>query len=614
MGYVAHSIPSYKSTAEKAALLYSIDGGVNYSTDGLLIADGQASVCKNMWLKNGIITSRPEFADVLDGLLDGGDVHSTYYFEDNMIIHCGTKLYSVGKGGKVSELLSGLPDSHSVPIEFSGLLYIYCEIHIFSVDRTLKAEEKMPYAPLYREKIHKSGDKNPGGTLVTTFEANVFAPYISITYSSSYDSTGIYLKDYYFPYDFDKTKRFEIFYKGEKLTESQYIYDDEGFDLKGVKPKESGDIKLSYFTTDEKICKKANMSGYTTGTAFGGGTLEGTRVILAGNPALPGKYFSSELADGLYFKENSGGTIGAGAENITAFSRQHGYLLIFTENTVSRMNYNYTSENGGYFSVHTINSTLGCDAPESVAVIDNRTVFVNSSGGVYIVDTLENYDMLNIVPISRNITDESRSRGLFALSEEQLKKSVCCLYERKYMLLAGDKIFIWDYGQIPYTSSSDYAKAEKRLVWFEFDAVPDTVSVMAVKSDLFTVKRTEENTGILQMLNVSANKLPSTEYELRTKSMDMNAPHTQKVLKAFNFECKTQRETDVEILFYADGEKYYSIKQHVVPDKDGCAVVFSKLPGHVLERFSFCIKCATPDTGIFNIELNYITTKSNLKR
>ncbi len=613
MGYVTHNIPSYSSTAVKTALLYSIDGGVNYSTDGLLISDGQASVCKNMWLQNGIITSRPEFAKVENGDFEGKTIHSRYYFEEHMIIHCGTKLYSVGQNGKVSELLSNLPDAHSVQIEFSGLLYIYCGKYIFAVDRTLKAEEKMPYAPLYRENIYRGVDNSVGGTKVEAFEANIFAPCVSVTYSNAYGSGGDTFKDYYFPYDFDKTRKFEVYYKDEKLAEDKYTYDDEGFDLRGIKQKESGEIKLCYFTTNESICKKADMSGYTVGTAFGGGTLEGTRVILAGNSEHLGKYYTSELADGLYFKEDSGGTIGAGTENITAFSKQHGYLLIFTENTVSRMNYNYTSENGGYFSVHTINSTVGCDAPESVAVIDNRTVFVNSTGGVYIVDTLENYDMLNIVPISRNITDVSRSRGLFALSEEQLKSSVCCLYERKYMLLAGDKIFIWDYGQVPYSSSTNYAGTEKRLVWFEFDTAPETVSIMAVKSDLFVIKSVDEK-NTLHMLDISQDRLDTTEYELRTKSMDMNAPHTQKVLKTFNFECKTHKETDVEILFYADGELYHSAREHIVPDKDGCAVISSRLPKYLLERLSFCIKCRTPGTGIFNIQLNYIISKSNLKK
>lgn len=613
MGYVVHNIPSYSSTAVKTALLYSIDGGVNYSTDGLLISDGQASVCKNMWLQNGIITSRPEFAPVENGMFDGEKINSRYYFEEHMIIHCGTKLYSVGRKGAVSELLSGLPDEHSVPIEFSGLLYIYCGKYIFAVDRTLKAEEKMPYAPLYRENIYRSDDKSLGGTKVEAFEANIFAPCVSVTYAHSYSAGGNTLKDYYFPYDFDRTRKFEVYYKDEKLAEDKYTYDDEGFDLKGIKQKENGEIKLCYFTTNESICKKADMSGYTVGTAFGGGTLEGTRVILAGNSEHLGKYYTSELADGLYFKEDSGGTIGAGTENITAFSKQHGYLLIFTENTVSRMNYNYTSESGGYYSVHTINSSVGCDAPESVAVIDNRTVFVNSTGGIYIVDTLENYDMLNIVPISRNITDESRTKGLFALSEDELKKSVCCLYERKYLLLAGEKIFIWDYGHIPYSTSSDYAKAEKRLAWFEFDGICDAVSVMSVKSDLFVVKNVDgKNT--LHMLDILADRLGTTEFELRTKSTDMNAPHAKKILRTFNIECKIHKETDVEILFYADGEQYHRIKEHIVPDKGGCAVISSRLPGYMLERFSFCVKCGTPGVGIFNIQLNYIISKSNLKK
>ncbi len=602
MGYVDHNPPSYSSSSVKSAILTTADAGVNYSTDSLLIDDGQASDLKNMWLKNGILTSKPALSDKIHAFAEGKNINSLTSFEDATIIHIGTELYKFD-GNEAILLLEGLPDARSIPVEFAGKLFLYSKQTIFTVTRDFEAKEEFPYAPMWCENMYIATGT---GTKIESFKPNMLAPFVSCSYKVSIEN--IERNGIAYPVDMDTTRKHFLYLNDELLSEDQFYIENTRIYFNDVNTSNGDVIKLSYYSTNEEFDLSQRIWGCTVGSSFGGGTLDGTRVILGGNSEYPGRYFTSELGDGLRFYEDSGGVIGAGTEDITAFSKQYVYLMIFTKNTVSRMSYTYDADLGGYFTVKTISTSIGCDIPDSVEVVDNRTVFANTDG-IYIIDVTDNFDELNIVPISKNITDNYGKNGYFSVPKEELLQGKCCLYDRKYMFLAGERIFIWDYGQVAYASSSDFVKSAKRLVWFEFDS--DRAKWLTVTGrKLYCIKEID---GCYEIYAYDENK-KSTQNNIffLSKNMDLSYPHMKKTVVGFNLECKTDVRTPITVEFFADGKKYKSCYAEIEPNADGYAVFSVKLPKYALSHFAFAIKPGLSSVGIVNTRIDYVVLKRNV--
>lgn len=271
------------------------------------------------------------------------------------------------------------------------------------------------------------------------------------------------------------------------------------------------------------------------------------------------------------------------------------------------MRYNYTSENGGYFSVHMINSSIGCDMPGSAVCVDNRTVFAHSAKGVYIVDSMDNFDALNILPVSRNITDASGENGFFSVDEELRKAGNITLFDGKLLLHMGDKVFIWDYTASAYVSSSDYAKAESRLTWFEFDGFSDVKLIFSSDNAFYALKNAGKD-GLSVYTFADTGEM--CKYIYRSTNSGLSYPFNDKYVLNFRFEAKTQKKTNIGISLIADGKRYAEINVHLVPDKDGYAYSYIRLPKYSGRHFAFEIVSDTPDVGILNVGFDYIIKKS----
>lgn len=607
MGYVDSAPGAFASSTVRSALLESLSGGVDYRSSGA--ADDKVQAIKNLWLEDGILTSRPYFTRLTGGAVSG-KLHSAYSFCGGTALHIGTGLYLLADG-ELTALLDGLPDAHSIPVEFSGKLYFYCKAHIFSVSREGSAKEEFPTAPVYRYNCHSA---NQTGTYTADFKPNLLAPYVAVTFSSeNREGTN---SGYRFPRDMDKTRPFQIYFEDRLLAPSEYTATADKFDFKTLYQTVENSVMLCYYSTLEALDKSAELAACRVGTAFGGGTLDGTRVILAGNADKSGKYYMSELAEPLCFYENVGGTLGAGAEDVTAFSVQNGSLLIFTAHTISRMSYTYTSEHGGYYSVKLISSGIGCDMPGSVQSVDNRTVFASSAGGVYLVNNTNLFDGMNIVPISDNITDSRRQNGFFSVSGDALQAATSCLHDRKYLLCAGDKAFIWDYGAVSYVNSSDTVKAAKRLAWFVFEGMAAAVPLShGGRLYLLAADTAQTETAGTAVLCAAASGDTAGESgygaSFRSKNHDLGYPHRGKAVSHFSLSCRTAEAVTITLEFFADGERYYQTRVKLTPKEDGVAVCSVKLPRRVLERFAFAISTADAGVGIFNIRLEYMLLKQN---
>lgn len=547
---------------------------------------------ENLWLRGGCATSRAAFGapQTLSGSL-----HGTTTFCQNLLVHTGTTLYRL-TDGVLTTLLTGLPDKKSVAVEFSGKLYVYCDRRIFCVDRSLCAKEVFPKAPvLCTDCVPRSAL----GASVSKPVLNQLAPYVAVTYKSP---EAQYLQEgYRFPSDMDTARPFEVYVDDTLVEASEYTVETKHFHFTTYRQTADNAVKLCYYTIKKAYAALGEaLAGCKAGTAFGGGTLEGTRVFLAGNETYPGRFFTSELGDPLCFVENSGGTLGESTGDITGFAKQSGDLLIFTESTLSRMTYHYLSSGGGYFSIKTIHAGIGCDIPQSIALVDNRTVFASSTHGICIVDNTEWTDRLNVMPISRSIDDPACQKGFFALTADKRRSAVACLFDRKYILYADGKAFIWDFGETPYASSSDPEKAAGRLAWFVFESLSGRI--LTDTQTLYTCKEDKESCTLEKMLPDGEGKM---HFSLHSGESTLGQAQVSKAVTGLAFTVRCEQKTTLTLSVFADGKRYHTCVVRTVPNENGFASVYVPFVGRSMERFSFSVSGEQSGVGLFDFRVDH---------
>jgi hypothetical protein len=211
----------------------------------------------------------------------------------------------------------------------------------------------------------------------------------------------------------------------------------------GVPAKGTNNVWITAYKTayeEDKITpKKRRIMGCTSAVRFGGetaGVTGGTRVFVTANPAYPYRYWRSDLglhvsAGMRYFPDTAEEVLDQNSEAITAAAKMGDELIIFKENSIFAVGYSFDGEEV-YYPVRECHSTIGCDMPGSVQLIDNRLVFAHSKSGVHILVSTDN-DLENIVkPISANV-------GPLLLKESGLKEACSCDYGRYYWLCVNGK-------------------------------------------------------------------------------------------------------------------------------------------------------------------------------
>lgn len=599
MGYVDSAPTAVSSSDVRRAYKASLDEGVCYGL-GKAVGNDKAELIKNMWLKNGVLTSRDRLA-ALEFMLGDGKVHSVISAFGREFIHVSSSLYTADEDG-FAELYSGVPDKDGLFVEFSGKLYLFCGTYVFSVDKELKVTEEFPYCPVYSRLCFP--DNGSINRRDEEFVPNILAPACRIYYGGTLNSAE---NRFSFPKIMDKSRPYRIYVAEVLIDASLYTVDENSFYLPNdIYTGTVSDISIECYVNHSDFDVCGTVSGCTCAVTYGGNTHEGTRVFVAGNPEYTGRYFFSEPGEPLSFKEDMSGVVSSGNEDITAFSKQHSDLLLFTENTVSRMRYNYTSEGGGYFSVHVINSDIGCDMPESVEAVENRTVFACSKSGIYIVDSTDSFDLLNILPISANITDDSGENGFFSVSQSDRKKGTALCADGKYMLLCGDKVFIWDYGVSPYVSSSNYAKAQSGLAWFEFDGFEGVEAFFRKGGRFYALKRGSD--GILSAYEMKSDGKKCV-YAYRSGTSMLDSPFNYKYAIFFNAGFRLDKSISVKVRFYGDGCLYAEHSARLAPGKDGLARLSVKIPKYACRSFAFEIGVTDSGTGITDVGFDYIIKK-----
>ena len=221
----------------------------------------------------------------------------------------------------------------------------------------------------------------------------------------------------------------------------------------------------------------------TSNIWFGGaanGINDGSRLFLCGNTNKEEKALVvwSGLNDPLYFPENNYAYVGDKSQAVTTFGQQGENLIIFKEKSTFYSYYASNSDidaddlinqsvvdyeaNAVCFPMIQINSSIGCDCPNTVELCRNRLVWTNSDGNVYTLFSNNQYSERTIYKVSDMIYSE-------LAKENDLKNAVSCDFEGHYLLAVKNKIYVMDYNSYGYQYASSFSKNEDgnvQIPWY----------------------------------------------------------------------------------------------------------------------------------------------------
>lgn len=305
-----------------------------------------------------------------------GPVHGMGFFQGNMLVHAGTKLY----GPEKTILYSDMAERRSAFFHWEDKLYILDGSHYLVYDgaQAKEVEGFIPTTVIGRE---PSG----GGTL---FEAvNLLQPkrinsFVSDGAATEFllDSMGI------------DTAEVAVWVDGEEKSEGEdYTVDREAgkviftqapADSEGL---DSVTIRFSKTVTGyrERICK------CTIAGSFGLGN--DSRVFLTGNPEYPNTDWQSGLYDPTYFPDTGYTRLGSENTAIMGYLKQYDSMIVVKEQMDDETGLFIRSaeltENGeAIFPVKEGIAGMGAVSPYAFGTLAGDPVFL-SPGGVYGLDT-----------------------------------------------------------------------------------------------------------------------------------------------------------------------------------------------------------------------------------
>ncbi len=247
-------------------------------------------------------------------------------------------------------------------------------------------------------------------------------------------------------------------------------------------------------------------------TWFGGsseGISGGTRLFLCGNSRNKNLVMWSDIENPLYFPEHNCFGVGETGESVTGFGKQSDMLIIFKPSETYYTQYTQAdsataqqvmnqdivglASSGVYFPLCLINSTIGCDLPDTVQLCRNRLVWCDSSGRVYTLTNNNQYSERNIFEVGEMIYDKLKL-------DTDINNAESADFEGHYILhTAGGRMYVLDYNSYGYNNVASYSKNEDanvRIPWYYFELTPQGVTsslrvFMCGQSLIYICKRSE---------------------------------------------------------------------------------------------------------------------------
>lgn len=235
------------------------------------------------------------------------------------------------------------------------------------------------------------------------------------------------------------------------------------------------------FTEAEYQANFAKVTAMTKAVWYGNTSLGlngGSRLFLGASTQEENKALVmwSDFDDPLYFSENNYAYVGDKAQRVTTFGRQGSSLIIFKEREIYSTQYTQGSvtaeelENQEAIDITTrlatfpmvmIHSLIGCNCPDSVQLCRNRLVWADTNGKVYTMTAQSQYSERNVFEVGEMVERN--------LKKHDLSNARSADWEGKYLLFAGNTVYVMDYNSYGFANVASYNKQEdanKLIPWY----------------------------------------------------------------------------------------------------------------------------------------------------
>lgn len=203
-------------------------------------------------------------------------------------------------------------------------------------------------------------------------------------------------------------------------------------------------------TAYKTVAGKPDFVRKCTGFEIYGGSND-TRVFLFGHPDFPNTLRRCGLQDPTYWPENGFANVGSDAGMIKRLVKQFSRCNIIKEavpndTTIFSMSFELDGTGIASFPIVPLNSGVGCNAPDSLQLIENTPTFL-SPNGVYGIIGSNVSDERNVTRISDNVHS--------SLADEiNPEAAVSVDFDGKYILAINGNCYVYDYrhsgGQVWY--------------------------------------------------------------------------------------------------------------------------------------------------------------------
>lgn len=442
-------VPSFNQTSAK---LFEIPapgkGGLNLQDLEFDQTSNQSPDMLNMCYKNGAFGKRYG-QEVLMELPD--QIYKLGFYNSKTIIHAGSNLYEYEKDtNTLTQIYNNLNKSAGVFFNFNkNIYYLNGDFLVYDGKEVKPVEAYVPDVVINR---------TPDGTYADLMDNyNRLGSGFKNTFNPDGTSTVFVLTDK--ELDEDKAVICEV--DGKEVTDFTVDYKEGTVTFATAPAKGQNTVVITAHKTQQEYIDSLMKCKYSSN--YGGNN--NSRVFLAGggNSTL----YYSDVFDATYWPEMNYLVLGNSETDITGFGEQNDALMAFKTDSVYRIDYYLDDDGTAKFTCYIVNPKIGCTAPDSIQLVNNRlTWFSNLYGVCTLVSTvLENEK--NVQVISRNVNGGFRAKGL--LEEEKLETCKSVNWNGQYWLSVSDHVYMWDYTITPYSDTGKPDYDASRLAWYLFD-------------------------------------------------------------------------------------------------------------------------------------------------
>ena len=437
--------------------------GYSNNTPAYQQDSGYSPSMLNMMYHGGLLKKR--FGQKLNA--DYTDtIYSIHATINHLFVHAGDKVYLDGTAVGTS-----IPEYKGMWFDFNRMTYYLVGGSYYYYDTAWHTVT--PYVPEII--INRSPDGTTPGDKYDDYNR------LGNAFTEVFDGDGtsvdfhLYTAEEFGPVD-NTTPT--VLVSGVAATVSSFDYTTGVVTLSSAPAVGTNNVEITAYWTKQSYIDTILDCKYSK--AYGGAN--NSRIFFAGSD--PSTIFYSEVKDATYFPDTNNIMLGNSNEMITGFGEQYDVLIVFKPSEIHQIKYYTDSEGIGRFAGYQVSMGNGCDQPETIQLINNQLVWLDTRNGVETLVSTDIEDERNVRPISYNvkgvggITDEllmimtEDSDLLLTENDEPLVSGdefYSFEYDGKYWLCVSGRVYCWDYLIAPYYNSGKILQDSQRCAWFIFE-------------------------------------------------------------------------------------------------------------------------------------------------